>query len=111
MARLSHVSNIVGIKDATADLAQLTRMLLLCGERLEFYSGDDATSLELILEGAVGTISVTANVVPGQLSEMCRLALAGVLITPGLFSMTQAAILWQLPGFPQPTRLLVPILT
>ncbi len=74
---LSEVPNIVGVKEATGNVARGKEILSLCRDDFAVYSGDDATSLELILAGAVGTISVTANVVPGQLSEMCRLAMAG----------------------------------
>lgn len=74
---LSEVPNIVGVKEATGNVARGKEILDLCSDDFAVYSGDDATSLELILAGAVGTISVTANVVPGQLSEMCRLAMAG----------------------------------
>lgn len=74
---LSEVPNIVGVKEATGNVARGKEILALCSDDFAVYSGDDATSLELILAGAVGTISVTANVVPGQLSEMCRLAMAG----------------------------------
>lgn len=74
---LSEVPNIVGVKEATGDVARGKEILAMCSKDFAVYSGDDATSLELILAGAVGSISVTANVVPRQLSEMCRLAMAG----------------------------------
>jgi len=74
---LSEVPNIVGVKEATGSIPRGQEILSLCSDDFAVYSGDDATSLELILAGAVGTISVTANVVPGQLAEMVRLALAG----------------------------------
>lgn len=74
---LSEVPNIVGVKEATGSVPRGQEILSLCSDDFAVYSGDDATSLELILAGAVGTISVTANVVPGQLAEMVRLALAG----------------------------------
>jgi 4-hydroxy-tetrahydrodipicolinate synthase len=74
---LSEIPNIVGVKEATGDVARGKEIMAMCSEDFAVYSGDDATSLELILAGAVGTISVTANVVPGPLSDMCRLALAG----------------------------------
>ena len=74
---LSEVPNIVGVKEATGDVARGKEVLAMCDDSFAVYSGDDATSLELILAGAVGTISVTANVVPAQLHDMCRLALAG----------------------------------
>lgn len=74
---LSDVPNIVGVKEATGDIDRGKEVMQLCGEDFAVYSGDDATSLELMLAGAVGSISVTANVVPAQLQEMCRLAMAG----------------------------------
>ncbi|MDD3450369.1 MAG: 4-hydroxy-tetrahydrodipicolinate synthase [Gammaproteobacteria bacterium] len=75
--RLSHISNIVGIKEATGNLDRGRRILELCGERLDLYSGDDATAMELILLGAKGNISVTANVAPRQMHELCAAANAG----------------------------------
>lgn len=77
ISALSEVPNIVGVKEATGDVNRGKEVMQLCGEDFAVYSGDDATSLELILAGAVGTISVTANVVPAQVHEMCRLALSG----------------------------------
>ncbi|MDG2175487.1 MAG: 4-hydroxy-tetrahydrodipicolinate synthase [Gammaproteobacteria bacterium] len=74
---LSEVPNIVGVKEATGDIGRGKEVMQLCGDDFAVYSGDDATSLELILAGAVGTISVTANVAPDQVHEMCRLAMAG----------------------------------
>ena len=74
---LSDVPNIVGVKEATGDVARGKEVLELCGKDFAVYSGDDATSLELMLAGAVGSISVTANVVPAALHEMCSLAIAG----------------------------------
>ena len=75
--RLSHISNIVGIKEATGDLDRARAILDCCGGRLDLYSGDDATAMELILLGAKGDISVTANVAPRAMHEMCAAALAG----------------------------------
>jgi 4-hydroxy-tetrahydrodipicolinate synthase len=75
--RLSHISNIIGIKEATASLERLEAILSGCGERLDVYSGDDATALDYLLNGARGVISVTANVAPALMSGMCRSALDG----------------------------------
>jgi len=75
--RLSHIANIVGIKEATGDLARARDIIERCGERLELYSGDDATAMECILLGARGDISVTANVAPRAMHEMCAAAIAG----------------------------------
>lgn len=76
VARLAKVSNIVGIKEATGDVARAKAILDRCGDKLDLYSGDDATALECILIGAKGDISVTANVAPGAMHKMCAAALA-----------------------------------
>ena len=75
--RLSVISNIVGIKEATGNLERGREILERCGDRLDLYSGDDATAMELILMGARGDISVTANVAPRAMHEMCAAALRG----------------------------------
>jgi len=77
VSRLADVKNIIGIKEATGDLDRGQQVISLCADRIAIYSGDDATALDLILAGAKGNISVTANVAPAQMHEMCRLALAG----------------------------------
>ncbi len=75
--RLAPISNIIGIKEATGDLARGRRILELCGDQLDLYSGDDATAMELMLLGARGDISVTANVAPAAMHSMCAAAIAG----------------------------------
>ena len=77
IARLTEFDNIVGIKDATGDLETGLRLMEAYGDRLAIYSGEDGLSRELILAGADGTISVTANVAPSLMSQMCAAALAG----------------------------------
>ena len=77
IARLTEFDNIVGIKDATGDLETGLRLMEAYGDRLAIYSGEDGLSRELILAGADGTISVTANVAPLLMSQMCAAALAG----------------------------------
>ncbi|WP_461480455.1 4-hydroxy-tetrahydrodipicolinate synthase [Porticoccus sp.] len=77
VARLAEIPNIVGIKDATGDLARGRQLIDICPPGFAIYSGDDLTAAELILMGGHGDISVTANVAPKLMSEMCRLALAG----------------------------------
>ncbi|MEZ5528508.1 MAG: 4-hydroxy-tetrahydrodipicolinate synthase [Porticoccaceae bacterium] len=77
VARLAEIPNIVGIKDATGDLARGRQLIELCPEGFAIYSGDDLTAVELILMGGHGDISVTANVAPKLMSDMCRLALEG----------------------------------
>ncbi len=75
--RLAGISNIVGIKEATGDLERGRQIIERCGDKLDVYSGDDATAMALILLGAKGDISVTANVAPMAMAEMCAAALAG----------------------------------
>ena len=75
--RLADVKNIVGIKDATGDIARGKALINGLNGKIAVYSGDDATAWELILLGAKGNISVTANVAPKQMSEVCEAALAG----------------------------------
>lgn len=77
VARLAVIPNIVGIKEATGDLSRARRILELCGEKLDVYSGDDATAMDLMLIGGKGDISVTANVAPRMMHDMCRAALDG----------------------------------
>ena len=59
--RLSEIANIVGLKEATGDLARLPRLRELCGPDFLLYSGDDATGCEFMLRGGDGVISVTTN--------------------------------------------------
>ncbi len=75
--RLSAIDNIVGIKEATGDLGRAQQILDIAPEGFAVYSGDDATARQFILMGADGDISVTANVAPKLMSEMCAAALAG----------------------------------
>ena len=75
--RLSAISNIVGIKEATGDLQRAREVIERVDGRMAVYSGDDATAVELILMGGKGTISVTANVAPQQMHELCAAALRG----------------------------------
>ena len=77
VARLAELDNITGIKDATGDLARGRELIARCGDAIAIYSGDDPTAMELMLAGGHGNISVTANVAPAPMAELCRLALAG----------------------------------
>jgi len=77
IARLAKISNIIGVKEATGDLSRLTQIRELCGDNFDIYSGDDATGTEFMLLGGNGVISVTNNIVPKAMSEMCEAALAG----------------------------------
>ncbi|NWF36205.1 4-hydroxy-tetrahydrodipicolinate synthase [Mariprofundus sp. KV] len=72
VGRLSHVANIVGIKDATANMEQLAHTMAACGERIEFYSGDDATTMPFMAMGGHGVISVVANIAPQAMLALTR---------------------------------------
>ncbi|WP_286238972.1 4-hydroxy-tetrahydrodipicolinate synthase [Neptuniibacter halophilus] len=75
--RLAEVPNIVGIKEATGDVERGVDLIQRAPEDFAVYSGDDPTAVELMLGGGKGNISVTANVAPAEMSELCRLAMAG----------------------------------
>ncbi|EPF81783.1 4-hydroxy-tetrahydrodipicolinate synthase [Acinetobacter rudis] len=76
--RLADVDNIIGIKDATGDLVRGQALIEgLSDKHMNVYSGDDETASQLIGLGAQGNISVTANVAPGLMSQLCAAALAG----------------------------------
>ena len=77
VGRLAEIENIVGIKEATGDLQRGREVLDICAGKMVVYSGDDETAAELILMGAMGNISVTANVAPALMAKLCSLALVG----------------------------------
>jgi len=77
LARLAKLPNIVGIKDATGDLARASLQRLACGEDWVMLSGDDPTALGYMAHGGHGCISVTANVAPEQCAAFYDAALAG----------------------------------
>lgn len=79
--RLANISNIIGIKEATGKLDRAVDILNRCGKEFAIYSGDDATALDLLLHGAHGVISVTANVAPSKMHELCTAALTGKIET------------------------------
>jgi 4-hydroxy-tetrahydrodipicolinate synthase len=78
--RLAKVPGIVGIKDATANLERAAELIRLKPKSFLFFSGDDATAMASILLGGDGVISVTANVSPKAMHEMCQAALVGDLV-------------------------------
>jgi len=67
----------VAIKEATGDLDRAKQIMSLCGDRIDVLSGDDAIAMDMILAGARGNISVTANDAPREMHEMCMAAMAG----------------------------------
>ncbi len=75
--RLSKIPNIIGIKEATGDLQRVQEIFDVCGDSLDIYGGDDASCRELMLMGGKGVISVTSNIAPSAMREMCAAAIAG----------------------------------
>ena len=75
--RLAQVPNIIGIKDATANIERGTDLVKRAPRDFAIYSGEDSTALALILLGGHGVISVTANVAPKLMHQMCAAALVG----------------------------------
>lgn len=73
VARLAEIKNIVAIKEATGDMKQVSEVIRLCGDSITVISGDDFTTFPLLALGGKGVISVTANVAPREVSDMCRL--------------------------------------
>jgi 4-hydroxy-tetrahydrodipicolinate synthase len=76
---VAKIPGIIGIKEASGKVERAQQILSHCKNDFVIYSGDDATAMDLMLNGAKGVISVTANVAPQQMHEMCRAALAGNL--------------------------------
>lgn len=74
---LAKIKNIIGIKEATGKLTRAQEILQRCDKNFQLYSGDDATALDLMLHGASGVISVTANVAPSKMHALCEAALKG----------------------------------
>ena len=77
VVRLSAIPNIVGIKDATGNIGRGLELLKLVPKSFAVYSGDDPTAMALMLCGGAGNISVTANVAPKAMHELCAAAMAG----------------------------------
>ncbi len=77
VGRLSKISNIVGVKEATGELERVAAIRELSGDGFDIISGDDATARELVLAGGQGVISVTANVAPAAMHQMVKAALQG----------------------------------
>ncbi|MGB9736018.1 MAG: 4-hydroxy-tetrahydrodipicolinate synthase [bacterium] len=72
VARLSEIKNIIGIKEATGSLQQVTEIMSLCKKGFIILSGDDFTALPSIAIGAKGVISVTSNIVPAKMVQMFK---------------------------------------
>lgn len=77
IARIAEIDQVIGVKEATGDLDRAKQVIDLVGNKIAVYSGDDETAYKLMLLGGHGNISVTANVLPKKMAELCRLSLAG----------------------------------
>lgn len=77
VARLMEFDNIIGIKEGTGSLQQISDLVQLCGERLVILSGDDFTALPTMAVGGKGVISVTANIAPADMAQMIEAAARG----------------------------------
>ncbi|QPJ64222.1 MAG: 4-hydroxy-tetrahydrodipicolinate synthase [Candidatus Nitrohelix vancouverensis] len=79
--RLSKIRNIVGIKEASGSLTQITEVIARCGEDFSVISGDDPLLLPILSVGGKGVISVTANVLPAKVAQLCGAAMKGDMET------------------------------
>jgi 4-hydroxy-tetrahydrodipicolinate synthase len=77
LARLAQHENVVGVKEASGSLDQVSRVVEACGPRFTVLSGDDSLTLPILAVGGRGVIAVISNLVPGALVELVRYALAG----------------------------------
>jgi 4-hydroxy-tetrahydrodipicolinate synthase len=77
MARLAQIPNIVGVKEASGSLDQMTAVILACGPDFTVLSGDDSLTLPLMSVGGRGVISVVANFLPREVAELTHAALEG----------------------------------
>lgn len=81
IVRLAQVPGIIGIKDATGDIARVGQLVAQLPTHFQLFSGDDPTAAALILLGGQANISVTANIAPRRMRELCHAALAGQVDT------------------------------
>ena len=81
VARLAEHPNIVGVKEATGNVAQMVEIMHLCGDKIDVYSGEDALTVPMLAMGAAGTISVLSNVMPKESVAMTDAFFAGDLKT------------------------------
>ena len=77
VAKLAEHPNIVGLKEATGNMAQMVEIMNLCGDKIDIYSGEDALTVPMMAMGGAGTISVLSNVVPKDSVAMTDACLAG----------------------------------
>ena len=77
IARLAEIGNVVGVKEASGSMKQITDIIQLCGDKLTVVSGEDFLTYPLMAVGGKGVISVVSNVAPRDMADLCDLCLAG----------------------------------
>ncbi|EES91837.1 4-hydroxy-tetrahydrodipicolinate synthase [Clostridium botulinum] len=77
LLKLCHLKNVVAIKEASGDFSQIAAMKALCGDKIDFYSGNDDQIIPLLSLGGAGVISVAANIYPTEVHNMCDLYMNG----------------------------------
>jgi 4-hydroxy-tetrahydrodipicolinate synthase len=75
--KLTEFKNIVAVKEASSNISQITEIKALCGDRIDIYSGSDNETVAIMSIGGIGTISVSANIIPKQIHDMCTFFLQG----------------------------------
>ena len=80
VARIADLSNVVGIKEASGNLDQMSRIIALVGKKIALFSGDDALTLPVLAIGGVGVISVLANIMPREVGDMVKEFVAGNIV-------------------------------
>lgn len=75
--KLIEFKNIVAVKEASSNISQITEIKALCGDKIDVYSGSDNETIAIMSIGGIGTISVSANIIPKQIHDMCTLFLQG----------------------------------
>ncbi|MBU3146488.1 4-hydroxy-tetrahydrodipicolinate synthase [Clostridium sp. CF012] len=77
LLKLCALQNIVAVKEASGDISQIAQIKALCGDRMDIYSGNDDQVIPILSLGAIGVISVLANIIPTTMHNMCELYLKG----------------------------------
>lgn len=77
LVELSKLSNVKAIKEASGNISQITEMSAVCGDKIDIYSGNDDQTVAVLSVGGIGVISVAANIIPKEMSEMVHLYLDG----------------------------------
>jgi len=77
LQKLCQIQNIVAVKEASGDISQIAQIKALCGDKLDVYSGNDDQVIPILSLGAIGVISVLANIIPTEIHNMCELYAKG----------------------------------